>query len=401
MFRFPLWSFLIAASMISAALVTTVSAQPSTPKPAPAETTRSTKPGDAPPRDATFSLFGDAKRFSRLGGWGGMGATMGQFGLSKAMLVMTPGVQRELKLTDKQKQDLQAWSDSYRKKGEALAKTGGIMGPDGPPGGSGGDPSPTNGGPGDMAARAMGMMNFMSSLSEFFREAEGAANKILNRSQRTRLNQIALQMEGLSALSKPEMAEALNLAPQQYEAIQQVLNDARSGQMRYWVTQMAGFRPPGGRPPSSALAQSAPRSNDTGSKTPKAAKADSGVGKPDGKAPSEPEEDPAVARRKAQRIEAQARFQKMRQGSDQIQDVAVVTINKLLSKKQRATFDKMLGEPFDPDAVLRQPEEAARAKAAETKSATKKAEAPAAKGVPSLRERRAGADFKSDRSSLD
>ena len=43
----------------------------------------------AGPRPGGFNPLGDTARFTRMGGWGGMGSGMAQFGMAKTMLLMT------------------------------------------------------------------------------------------------------------------------------------------------------------------------------------------------------------------------------------------------------------------------------------------------------------------------
>jgi hypothetical protein len=81
------------------------------------------------------------------------------------------------------------------------------------------------------------------------------------------------------------------------------------------------------------------------------------------------EDDPEaqVKRRQAERQRMQGEFTKFRDGSDKIQDAATYKILRVLAKKQRTRFEKLLGEPFDPAQLIpgRPDAEAADTKAAE------------------------------------
>lgn len=301
-------------------------------KPEPAATAKAAPPGG-------FSPLGDPSRFTRMGGWGGIGAGMAQFGLAKAMMINMPAVQKELKLTEDQVKQIREWSDGLRKRGESLFRrqaeagnaadagngngNGNPAPPDVPQGQPGGPPNP------------LAMLDMISTIT---REGEAGLAKILNKGQRTRLEQIALQMEGVSALARPEVAESIYLSPEQVEEIQQILAGAKTQQIGHFLRQglaMRGRRGPdanaGGPAPFAGGDRPAPR--------PTEAK----------KADAEPEDPEAQAkRRQAERQRRQSEFSKLREGSDQIQDAATAKILRVLARKQRERFDKLLGEPFDP-----------------------------------------------------
>src|ERR1700759_3608018 len=95
----------LALALTPAAVAQTKTEEAATPKAAP--------PGG-------FSPLGDPSRFTRMGGWGGMGAGMAQFGLAKAMMINTPAVQKELKVTEAQAKAIREWGDGLRKRGETM-----------------------------------------------------------------------------------------------------------------------------------------------------------------------------------------------------------------------------------------------------------------------------------------
>ncbi|MDX2037840.1 MAG: hypothetical protein SFX72_14410 [Isosphaeraceae bacterium] len=379
---------------------------------APSETSSDRPDRPVPP----IRLFGDPSRFTRMGGWGGMAGTIGQFGMTKAMLVMMPGVQKELGIDDEQREKLEAWSRTFRERGETMARSAGLS-PGGPPPGV--DPAAaarggTGPNPVEIGAQIYRMMNFMTTMNSFFREAEEAAAKILTKAQRKRLEQIALQMEGLSALAREDVARALNLDSGKSEMIRRILEEARTGQMTYWVGEMTkmalsrrdrGARGETTRPGQSetrtggsevgaeAEAKTAPRpKTDAADAAPKEAPAADSSKTP----PDDPEEAKKKAERDARREQMRKRFEAMQQGSDAIQNAAVTRILRLLTTKQKTAFDRMLGEPFDPNALIPARDER---EAAERRSESAKASKPATpmpegareRRPPSLRERRFGA----------
>jgi hypothetical protein len=296
----------LALALASPAVAQTKTEEAATPKAAPA---------------GGFSPLGDPSRFTRMGGWGGMGAGMAQFGLAKAMMINMPAVQKELKLTEDQAKAIREWSDGLRKRGESMFRRQAEAGnaadankPDRPQG------PPQQGGPPNL----LGMLETITTIT---REGESGLAKILDKKQRARLTQIALQMEGVSALARPEVAEAIYLMPEQVEQIQEILAEAKTRQIGHFLTQ--GFAMRGRR--------------DAPQPRPDQAKAD--TSKADPKA-DDPETQ--AKRRQADRERMRTEFTKFRDGSDQIQDAATMKILRVLAKKQRERFDKLLGEPFDP-----------------------------------------------------
>ncbi len=302
-------------SALGFALALATSSAFAQPKPEGPATPKADPPGG-------FSPLGDPSRFTRMGGWGGMGAGMAQFGLAKAMMINMPAVQKELKLTDDQVKAIREWSDGLRKRGESLfrrpaeAGNGNAADPNnpGPPQAPGGMPNP------------MAMFEMVTTIT---REGEAGLAKILDKKQSVRLNQIALQMEGVSALARPEVAEAIYLSPEQVEQIQEILADTRNQQMGHFFRQSFAMR--GGRDGNNAAPGAPP-------------------GRP-GEPKAEPKQDDPEAqakRREANRERMQTQLVKMRDGSDRIQNEATAKILRVLAKKQRERFDKLLGEPFDP-----------------------------------------------------
>jgi hypothetical protein len=264
------------------------------------------------------NFFGDPKKFTRMGGWGSFGNAMGQFGFAKSTLIMMPPLQAELKLTDKQKEQLREWGETMRKRGETMGKSFREQNGDDPL--RGGDNLP-------MAARVFQFTSMIGQFSGMARENETGVNRILDRSQRQRLNQISLQMEGISALMRPEIIKSLNIDEERQEQIQEILTGTRMAQMTTWVGSMMSMRPP--RRPSADSNTNPPDAND----------APAEKSRPDPKARAD--------RERAMRKQ----FQSMRDTTDQFHDRSVREITRLLTKNQRAKFEKLLGPPFDPAQI--------------------------------------------------
>ena len=288
-----------------------------------------TDPQPAPP-----GFLGDTSKFTKLGGWGSFGTAMGEFGFAKSTLIMMPPVQEELKLTDDQKAKLRDLQGTMRKKGEEMGKS---MRPK-----NGEDPMKASENL-PIAARVVQFTSMISQFSTLARDNEAAINTILKGPQRKRLSQVALQMEGISALTKPEVVEALGMTEEEEQAVSQVLSQSRTLKMTSWIGSMMTMRPPNRRPGSGADPTAAPKAETTTT----APKADPAA-KPDAIADT-PENDAKarLEREKAMRKQ----FETMRTKTDQIQDRTVREVLKLLTKAQKTKFENLLGPPFDPKKI--------------------------------------------------
>jgi hypothetical protein len=294
-------------------------------------TKKAAAPGGPP---AGFNPLGDPSKFTRMGGWGGFGGAIGQFGAGKAMLVMMPAVQKELKLSDKQKKELQEWSDGLRKRGETMFRNQGPGQGQPQPPQEGEGPAPGGPPPG------FNPLAMMEMVSKLISEGEAGLAKILDKKQSARLTQISLQMEGVAALGRADVAEAMYLSEAQILAIQEILKETQNNRTGYMLKQMVTMR---GRRNGPGPGQPAPGADAAQAKTPRAA------------APAqEPaDEDPeAIAKRRAaDRQRREGEMTRFREGFDKIQDESTAKILRLLDRRQLARFEKLLGEPFDASKI--------------------------------------------------
>ncbi|MFM7132130.1 MAG: hypothetical protein ACKO0V_22510, partial [bacterium] len=162
---------------------------------------------------------------------GGAGGMMGRLGNSPAMLIRSEAVQKELKFTDEQKEKLKkaddAQNDKRQKAFEDLRNQGGNNDQQGGRGGRGGG----------IDFNAMrGMMEKMA------KDAESDLAKILTADQRKRLAEIALQVEGATAiLDREDIAKKLNITPVQKNKLMQIKQQADQKQQDLRSQAMAGF----------------------------------------------------------------------------------------------------------------------------------------------------------------
>ena len=307
-----------------------------------AEEKQEPRPGDG--------FFGDTRNFTKLSGWGSFGNAMGQFGFARTTLVMLPPVQEELKMTDAQKKKLQEWQESLRKKGEEMGRSMREKNGDDPFKAAENQP---------ITARITQFTTLMNQVSRFVRENEEGLAKVLNANQRKRLDQIALQMEGITALTRTEIADKLGLLPEQREEIDQIIARSRAQQMTTWVGSMMSMRnqrrngeaagnneAPGndaaagnGATPAQPKAAKSDRPTSTRKTSPKAADDKATEARPDPQGRAE--------REKAMRQQ----FETMRSRTDQIHASAVKQISQILLRGQRIQFEGMMGPPFDPKKI--------------------------------------------------
>ncbi|MFQ3587825.1 MAG: Spy/CpxP family protein refolding chaperone [Fimbriimonadaceae bacterium] len=116
----------------------------------------------------------------RAGG-GQLGQRMGD----GSMLVMRADVQRDLKLTDQQKSQVEGLMQRMRSRMESMRGQGQQPGAN------------------------------MSAMAEIQRETSESINRILDEQQRKRLGEIQLQLAGPMALARPDVQNQLNLTQQQ------------------------------------------------------------------------------------------------------------------------------------------------------------------------------------------
>ncbi len=199
--------------------------------------------------------------------------------------------------------------------------------------------------------------------------------KILKKDQRVRLNQISLQQEGPLAVARPEIAEKLNMSPEQMEQIQGIMDQAQEARRELFMSMRGGrgFGGNGGGPGGDNQGGGGQRGGgrqgrgqgNNNNNTPKQANTQTAQGNEDASQPAQAQKGqgqggggqgprqggggPGGFNRDSP--EAKAQFAKMREEGDKIQQQTIAMVSKVLSKKQKLAFNKMLGEPFDFDKL--------------------------------------------------
>lgn len=136
------------------------------------------------------------------GGAGGFGGGFGGGAGGKVGLVQNPQVQQELKLTDEQKSKVSEIATRVREAGPQRGQGGGQ-----------GDRE-------QIRERAQ-------ALARVVADEEKKLDEILNDEQKTRLEQISLQVTGVRAINRDDVASKLGLSDEQKEKVQAALRVQR------------------------------------------------------------------------------------------------------------------------------------------------------------------------------
>jgi hypothetical protein len=159
----------------------------------------------------------------------------------------------------------------------------------------------------DLEARTVLTQRVRNAQNALNKETEEALLNVLDSRQRARLYQLQLQLAGTAAMTRPDVQERLNMDPAQIELIKQAIDDGRQEIERFV-----------GVPPELGKAVTADPEKKGGVKV-----------------------DPAYKNQLRDALQKRSVMaQKARKSIDQ-------RIFKLLTKRQRETFRKMLGEPAD------------------------------------------------------
>ena len=142
------------------------------------------------------------------GGRRGMGPGMGMgFGMGGGFgLLMMPEVQKEINLTDQQRQQLQQVLAEQREQMMSLMQQMRDATPE----------------------------QRQKLMEEMMQQWDQSLGKVLQPGQKARLRELQLQAEGSVALSRPDVARELNLNEEQKRKITDILTQYRQKQMQFW-----------------------------------------------------------------------------------------------------------------------------------------------------------------------
>ena len=172
------------------------------------------------------------------------------------------------------------------------------------------------------------MQMFRASDQELTQNAEAAVAKILDKTQVTRLKQIQLQLAGPNALLRDDMIEKLNMTDEQVEQIRELSNEQRQANRAVQKNQGEFFRkmmPP--RQDNGQDGDNAQAKNQRG-----------GRGGFDPEAMKKAMDDPANKKQMEEFQEERSKIESQ---------FSATVYNKVLYPRQRTSYKKMLGAPFD------------------------------------------------------
>ncbi len=275
---------------------------------------------------AAFSIPASHAQTQRgRGGRGGANGPVQPVGRSGLILSLAqyPVVQKELKLEDAQKTKIRSVVDLSKQRQQKLRD---LMSPQGQSGQGAGAGGNGGGGQGNARMRALDMAERFAAMREgqmvLDEDIEKALASILDRGQYGRLKQIQLQVEGISALLRPDMIEKLNLDEFQVEQIRELLDQSHQAQRESGQVMMEMIR--------TAL--------------PNPAKNGQNSGGPDMRDPAVQEAMKAYMAKP----EVRAKMTEMHAQSTKLQDrLLAVVVSRVFGKRQAATYRKMLGAPLD------------------------------------------------------
>jgi hypothetical protein len=268
------------------------------------------------PRDESTAQLRALRLFVSRGSAG-----QGDLSGMTSLLQGNAALQEELGLTDRQKGELKAASKAIRRRQDELLRKMPAGG-----GGSGGDQARAEivqAGEGDEEFDPGAMREAIGALG---RESDESVLRALSPRQRERLSQIALRIEGPTAVARPEVASRLNLSPDQQARVAAIVDRMGADQQRRLIAQMERPRP---SPAGSAPAAPGPRA---AAKGPAPAVGDAGGEEAAG-----------------------AETQRAGDEQDRALKAAEAQVAGVLTPRQKKVFNRLLGPDFDLTLLVRPP----------------------------------------------
>jgi hypothetical protein len=180
------------------------------------------------------------------------------------------------------------------------------------------------------------------AMTELTQSAEQALGAIVGRNGLARLHQIQLQLDGPTALARPDMAEKLNMDEAQVEQIQELMSERRQAQ--------GETRKARGEIMKAAFA-SIPRPNaddngQNGNNGQIRANGQNGGNRGNRNRFNDPAFQEAM-KKYMETPEVKAKMEQFQSQDERIANQFAAAVNRVLTKRQAATYKKMLGAPFD------------------------------------------------------
>lgn len=139
-------------------------------------------------------------------------------------------------------------------------------------------------------------------------QQEALLGKVLTPKQQARVKQIALQRDGMFALARPDMAERLNMDEGQIEQIQGIMQEMQGSQREAGAAMRERMK---------------------------------SMRRADGSF------DRDAMKAQMESPEGKAQMEQQRNDAEKLRDQASTAIGRVLRKKQKDNYKKMIGAPFD------------------------------------------------------
>ena len=209
------------------------------------------------------------------------------------------------------------------------------------------------------------MQAMQQGMAQISQANEAAVNKILKPAQKKRLDQIALQIEGVQAVGREEIATKINLLPAQFEQVTAILTEMRTTQgeaMRNVFQSMRGGPGGNGGPGGGPGGNGGPGANNAGG-TPKAAATakpaapkneddeNEAAPAPPGRGGRGNRPDPNSPEGKAAMAKLNETMTKMNDENEAVEKKAEALIAKVLTRVQKSAFNRLLGPIADIDKL--------------------------------------------------
>ena len=250
-------------------------------------------------------------------------APLGGSEIASRPLLMEPKVQKEIGLTDKQRNAL------VKAEAEVLEMRQGVLAEAGDEG--------------------FDFSSMMGGVEEVDRRRRAAVAKILTPAQKSRLLQLEWQREGWLALGRPDVAARLKLSQPQVQKIQSLIRAMRQAQAQTLFTTTGGMAQPGSSPK--------PKPNPSPSPSPSNGFMDAVGGPIPGGGPLSFASD-----------QFQAQAGKTIEAAEKIERKTASEVDQVLTVEQKTAFGHLLGPTFDFRTPVRFPSnEAAPKKSGKTR----------------------------------
>jgi hypothetical protein len=195
--------------------------------------------------------------------------------------------------------------------------------------------------------RAESRQLMMMATRQLQMQTQQQLGKILDRNQMRRLRQIELQMDAPFTVLDPEVAEHIELGDDQAMEIQPIMAQA-SAAKRQTINRIRNLMSSFMRTQTQNNKNSNNRRNNQRGAT---TKGNATKGAQKNQAPAAPSIDQEALKKYMDRPEVKAQLAQALQAQERVRSLSYAEVSKILDRRQMSSFQKLLGDPFDVDAL--------------------------------------------------